>query len=162
MPITIKNKLRTNVAILIDSSGSMNGLEKDVIANFNNTLKVLKDKAEENDQDISVSMYTFGGTVDALFVNKPVGQIQELHASDFVADGGTPMLDAIDLSLQNMSKVDAKDTANLITVLTDGEENGSRGISMQQLLNKINVLQGLLKLILRSVCPQFIDVDQLT
>lgn len=128
MPITL-SKQPTNVthlALLVDSSGSMGGFEAQVVKSVNSILKDLQDSAKALKQEVIVSLYSFGGTVQTLLQNRPITEAPRLATGDYRADGGTPMYDAMSLAVEHLKAIDRPGVANLVTVITDGYENGSR------------------------------------
>jgi len=128
MPIKISKPVPvvTHLALLIDSSGSMTGFESQVIKSTNQILEDLQAKAKELDQEVVVSIYSFGGTVDTLMQNRPIKESPRLRAGDYEANGGTPMYDALSLAIGHLEAIDKPSVANLVTVITDGQEVGSR------------------------------------
>src|SRR5687767_10936117 len=53
-----------NIAFVIDRSGSMSSIRKDVVRVFNEQLKTIKKDAAKGDQETFVSLYTFNSSVD--------------------------------------------------------------------------------------------------
>jgi uncharacterized protein YegL len=141
MPIKLNNKQKTNIAILIDSSASMLGLDKHVVENYNSIIKTMVEKADELEQDVEVTLYTFGGTIDKVYEPTPVQKAPKLSLNDYRPGGGTPMFDCIFDAIEALRKSDSKDVANLITVITDGEENESRRSNAQMVRQSMDNLQ---------------------
>jgi uncharacterized protein YegL len=141
MPIAINTTpTTTHLALLIDSSGSMRGLDTKVVKNVNNILEALQTKALELGQKVLVSLYSFGGTVDTLLLRQPIDRSPRLKASDYTASGTTPMVQALNRAISDLEAVDGKDIANLVTVVTDGEGDFDYG---QETLNvKMHKLTG--------------------
>ena len=134
MPIAINTTpTTTHLALLIDSSGSMRGLDTKVVKNVNNILEALQTKAKELSQKVLVSLYSFGGTVDTLLLRQPIDRSPRLKASDYTASGTTPMVQALNRAISDLEAVDGKDIANLVTVVTDGEGDFDYG---QETLNQ--------------------------
>lgn len=122
MPIAINtNPTKTHLSLLIDSSGSMHGLASQVVKQVNSILEGLQTQAEELGQEVIVSLYSFGGTIDLLLSNKPIKGSPRLKASDYTASGNTPMVQALNRAIADMKLSDSKEVANLLTVVTDGE-----------------------------------------
>jgi uncharacterized protein YegL len=141
MPIAINTTpTTTHLALLIDSSGSMRGLDTKVVKNVNNILEALQTKASELGQKVLVSLYSFGGTVDPLLLRQPIDRPPRLKASDYIASGTTPMVQALNRAIADLEAVDGKDIANLVTIVTDGEGDFDYG---QETLNtKMGKLTG--------------------
>ncbi len=126
MPITIQKNPETHVALLVDSSGSMSGHGASVVKAVNEITAGLKVKAKTLGQDVTFSLYSFGATIDALILNRPIAEVPELKPADYRAEGNTPLLDAVTLAITHLEAIDSSRVANLVTVITDGEENSSR------------------------------------
>lgn len=126
MPIQMQQNPETHVALLVDSSGSMMGHSTNVVNAVNTLITDLKTKAAKLGQTIVFSLYSFGGTVDTLVQNRPIGEVGNIKQSDYVANGNTPLLDAMTLAIGHIEAIDHSRVANLITVITDGQENCSR------------------------------------
>lgn len=115
----------TRAALLIDASGSMNGREKAVIDQLNSVITGLKTAAKEKDQKVFVSIYSFSNEMTALTENTPVEKLPVFGYDDYRTGGGTGMNNAVHEVIGKFTKQMAKeypDAANLITVITDGEE----------------------------------------
>ena len=125
-------KRRTNVMLVVDTSGSMYG-EK--INNVKDALKIFVDQIQ-NDQE-RVGMVLFSS--DAYNTIPP----QELRTnrqtlystiSSIKPGGNTALLDAVKASYGQLQKLNDKGRINAIVVMTDGLENNSR-ISLKTLTN---------------------------
>lgn len=122
MPIAITNSpTKTHLSLLIDSSGSMHGLASQVVKQVNSVLEALQTQAEELGQEVIVSLYSFGGSIDQLVANKPIKGSPRLKAGDYTASGNTPMVQALNRAIGDLKQRDARDVANILTVVTDGE-----------------------------------------
>jgi len=123
-------KRRTNVMLVVDTSGSMSG---DKINNVKDALKIFVDQIQ-NDQE-RVGMVLFSS--DAYNTIPP----QELRTnrqtlystiSSIKPGGNTALLDAVKASYGQLQKLNDKGRINAIVVMTDGLENNSK-ISLKTL-----------------------------
>lgn len=102
------------VAIVVDQSQSMSGIRYDVERRTN---ELLRDIRARKDQQNVASVYVFSEDVLGPMENYP---------STFLGQN-TALLDAVGKAIEDLSAYDSKlDVANLVIVLTDGEENRSR------------------------------------
>ncbi len=116
------------VQLLIDRSGSMQALRPTVVAGINDFL------AGQRKQPGSchVSLCWFGNSVDHVYHNKPLAEVQDLVMGDYVPSGGTPLYEAMCTSIDQLgaqlAALSEDQRPGLVTVLviTDGEENSSR------------------------------------
>lgn len=110
------------IAIVVDQSGSMRSLQGVVSEKTN---KLLSDIRARTDQDNRAVVYAFSDSVSGPFENYP----------EMFLDQNTALLDAVGKAIEDLSVPlqvpgsfpwDRPDIANLVIVLTDGEENCSR------------------------------------
>ncbi|HTL34617.1 MAG TPA: vWA domain-containing protein, partial [Kofleriaceae bacterium] len=117
-----------NISFVIDRSGSMWSIKKDVVKVFNEQLKAIKEQAKRGDQETFVSLYTFNSKVDKpLYLRRQAQVVKPLKSIN--ATGGTALLDAVGTAMTAMSKSKGAKDAHvsfLLLVITDGEEGSSR------------------------------------
>ena len=123
-----------HVSFLIDRSGSMSGMVGDVIGGYNEFVK--EQQATEGDCTFTAVQFDTGEpfkvTVDAMKIAK----VPELTAADYQPRGGTPLLDALGMLLESVTKREeglkvAED--QIVVVFTDGHENASHLWSRERL-----------------------------
>jgi hypothetical protein len=118
----------------------MSGLSRNVVDNFNKIIDSLKDSAAKLNQQVMVSLYTFGGKIDTLISHQPIAQVPKLTYDSYRPDGGTPMFECAWRAVTDLQSKDGADVANLLTILTDGEENQSTMASKQAFIGSIKGL----------------------
>lgn len=128
--------MKTNIAIIRDHSGSMNHLRSAALNDFNSLLASLKQSAVGETYLTAIEC----GGVNRLTQNLiPLHNVQSI--SYYTANGGTPLLDAVQMAIDSLSANNYGDNvANLVMVITDGEENASH-ISPALLKERIVNLQ---------------------
>lgn len=124
----------TEIIFIIDKSGSMAHLASDTIGGFNGFIasqKALDGKA-------TLTTVLFDTTWKTLHDGIDIQEVNHMTSSDYIAGGGTAMLDAIgetinrvqdrhdDLGAEKPEKV-------LFVITTDGEENSSRKFNKSQI-----------------------------
>lgn len=117
----------TNLVIILDKSGSMRGLEKDVIGGYNSLIKEQrKDKGE-----VKVTTILFNTIVNFINENDDVKKVHLMKDSDYVVGGCTALLDAIGNAIRNVEKrymsipEEERPEHTIFSIMTDGEENSS-------------------------------------
>ena len=123
-------KRRTNVMLVVDTSGSMSG---DKINNVKDALKIFVDQIQ-NDQE-RVGMVLFSSEVyNTLPPQELRTNRQPLYSmiSSIKPGGNTALLDAVKAAYGQLQKLNDKGRINAIVVMTDGLENNSR-ISLKTL-----------------------------
>lgn len=134
------NKQR--VAILVDKSGSMCGLEKFVRTSFNEQVQTIKDKAKDFDE-VSVSLVTFNHAVDFELFERSVDDIKEYEEGQYIANGGTALRDAIGVTIDRLKEEVPEDEQGsvLFVIITDGEDMSSTMFSQPQIAEKIQEMK---------------------
>jgi uncharacterized protein YegL len=122
----MKQVLKNHVAILLDVSGSMNGLLDQVQKVFQNQINFLRKSSLLFEQETRVSVYTFDDTVKCLISDVDVARPMELEK--LRAGSSTALLDACGMSINDLKEFPQRygDHSFIIYLLTDGEENSSR------------------------------------
>ncbi len=120
-------KKTTELIFIIDKSDSMSGLEADTIGGFNSMLQ--KQRQEEGVCHISTIL--FSNYSQVLHNRRNIEKVEPLTRKDYVAGGGTALLDALGDAIQHTIKVqklaaeDEKASNVVFVIITDGEENAS-------------------------------------
>lgn len=133
------------VAIVLDDSGSVQGLKKNILRSYSERVHQLIDVARQYRQDTYLSTFIFSSTV-----RTPV-QYLKLPAPSHLYDieqrfgewGMTALLDATTDAINHVSKnlSPSNDEAGLVVVITDGLENASvrtNSTKFKQLIDKCN------------------------
>ena len=133
----------TEIIFIVDRSGSMESIRKDMIGGFNTFLKEQKKVPTE----CKVSFFQFdaqhGDILEKIYEKKDLKDAPELTMETFVPRGGTPLLDAV-ASVIRLTGERFKNTPEderpekvLVVVITDGEENSSHEWNGQQVKQMI-------------------------
>lgn len=113
--------------IILDESGSMQSIKPQAISGLNETMQTIKSAQEKfKNQSHYVTLVSFNTSrVKTIYDCCPANRIQELTKDDYLPNAGTPLYDAIGISLtQLMAEVKDEDNV-LVTIITDGYENAS-------------------------------------
>jgi len=127
-------KRKTNVYLVVDTSGSMAG-EK--LRNVKEALTTFVGQVEGADE--RVGLIEFWGSVDVLV---PLGRLGNtrgalLTAIDGLEDGGdTALLDGVNRAYKELQRLNDPERINAIVVMTDGQENASH-ITIWDLADKL-------------------------
>jgi hypothetical protein len=130
--------------IILDESGSMEAIKRATITGFNEVVQTIKGVEKQfPEQEHFVSFVTFNGLgIKTKLFDKKVKNLKEIDEKTFNPDSLTPLYDAIGFSVNKLKKEieSQKDSAVLVTILTDGEENNSKeytGASVKKLINEM-------------------------
>lgn len=113
--------------LILDQSGSMNDLKKEVILSFNEQVDmILKLKREEPEANIKLTLCTFNDSIDFKFIAQNVDQIKKLTDADYQPDCYTALYDAIGASFVKVSELIDSGDQVFFAIFTDGLENASK------------------------------------
>lgn len=123
----------TEIIFVIDKSGSMSRLTNDTIEGFNGFVESQKD-----DSKTTLTTVLFDTTWKILHDGIDVYEVEPMTNKDYVAGGGTAMLDAIGEIINRVQdrhdELGAEKPDNVLFVITtDGEENSSRKFTKSQI-----------------------------
>lgn len=135
--------------IILDESGSMAYLNKQTIAGCNETLNMIRslEKKHGDTQRNLVSIYLFQSNPEmpSRFVvkNKPIADVKDMTKKVYRPWGGTPLLDAVGMTLIDLMAVAEthEDATGTVTIITDGMENSSTEFSYSQVQALISQLK---------------------
>jgi len=109
-----------NITMIVDRSGSMTSMGKEVIGGINSFYaeqKKLPDPA-------TVTYVQFDNVYEKVFENTPLAEVKDITSETFVPRGMTALYDAIGKTLVEIAPVDG--AKQVILIVTDGEENSSK------------------------------------
>ena len=89
----MRRKEKTHYVIVLDQSGSMEGIKKTVISSFNEQLQSLQKQSKE--MDIEVTLSVFNDTTTLLNLSSKIGDIKKLNHKNYRPDSLTALYDAI-------------------------------------------------------------------
>ena len=124
----------TEIIFIIDKSGSMAHLASDTIGGFNGFIasqKALDGKA-------TLTTVLFDTTWKILHDGVDLHEVKSMTSTDYIAGGGTAMLDAIGETINRVQdrhdELGAEKPEEVLFVITtDGEENSSRKFTKSQI-----------------------------
>ena len=138
---------RTEVAIVLDKSSSMNSKKTEAISNLNEQIDALQNGPKEVVNNTFVSFIVFNENVSVALRNVPLAEVEHIKEDDYIPCGSTALFDAqakaIDILKKN-NPTPAEDDAFLMITISDGWENAS--VDYPRVNNKENpVLSGLIE-----------------
>ena len=138
----MKNNI-TEIVCILDRSGSMQGLEADVIGGFNSTLNDQKSK----DGTAFITTVLFDTRHDRLHDRLPIDTVAPMTAKDFRVGGCTALYDAIGDAIEHIATIhqylrpEDVPEKTVFVITTDGMENASRRFSARKLRDMIKEKQ---------------------
>jgi uncharacterized protein YegL len=120
-------KIKQEIIIVMDKSGSMGTSRDDVIGGFNTYINDLK---KDEDIDAKITLVMFDHNVHKLYSGNPVKNVVELCEKTYCPNGSTALNDALMSAVEDvearLKKSKAKNKPQvMVIVFTDGEENSS-------------------------------------
>lgn len=128
----------TDLVIIIDRSGSMHGLEKDVVGGFNSLIEDQKKIGETE-----VTTVFFNDKISFVHESVNIKEITELNQSAYRPSGCTSLLDAIGDAITYIKakhanlKEDELPSHTIFSIVTDGMENSSKEYSYSKIKEMI-------------------------
>jgi ADP-ribosylglycohydrolase len=128
----------SDIWFLLDRSGSMSAIARDVVAGFDRFFAGQREAGGE----AAVTIVQFDGDDphEVLVDVAPIATVPSL-AGRFDPRGMTPLYDAVGLLLDRAERRGGADADQLVVVLTDGEENASRHWTQRTLFARIDALR---------------------
>ena len=120
----------THLYILLDRSGSMSSIARDVIGGYNTFIR--EQKKEGSDVRVTLVQFDSSDRQEIIAAGVPIDEVVDLTEDTFIPRGGTPLLDATGLLIarartnQELRVQNALPAEDIVFVtITDGEENES-------------------------------------
>ena len=133
------NKKLTEIAYILDRSGSMEPLKESAISGFNTFLK----DQQETSGKANLTLVLFDDEYLLHADSTPIKEVQPLDASTYVPRSMTALLDAIGRTIENIGKQLAKTPEKerpgkvIIAIYTDGYENASTDYTASKIAKMI-------------------------
>lgn len=143
--MTVENKKEnsgnnvTELVFIIDRSGSMCGMEDDTIGGFNSMINEQK----AIDGKVFVSTVLFANHSKVLHDRVEIEKIEPMNRSQYSANGGTALLDAIGDAIHHISNIhkyarpEDVPEHTVFVITTDGMENASIKYGSDKIKNMI-------------------------
>jgi Ca-activated chloride channel family protein len=127
-------KRRTNVELVVDTSGSMEG---DKLDNVKVALRTFIDQIKSDSERVGLIQF-YTDAYDVVKINDLKYTRSDLISSidSLEAGGDTALLDGISAAYDRLQRLNDPERINAIVVMTDGRENASN-ISLNRLISKL-------------------------
>lgn len=125
----------TEIAYVLDRSGSMQPMTEAAITGFNQFLQEQLDEPG----DANLSLLLFDNDFLTPCLRTPLQEVRGLDATTYVPRGTTSLLDAIGLTIDELGKKLADDPEDqrpgkvIVAIYTDGYENSSHLYTLEQI-----------------------------
>lgn len=121
----------TELVMILDRSGSMQGLEKDTIGGFNSMIE----KQKKEDGEAYVSVVLFDDVSEVLYDRVGIGKVEPMTDRQYYVRDCTALLDAVGRAIRHIGNVhkyarpEDVPEKTLFIITTDGMENASSEFS---------------------------------
>ena len=132
--------------IILDESGSMSSIREQALSGANETLQTIRAAQQENPDDHQmISFVTFDTGARRPFVrtiidSEKIESVNDITPDQYQPYGGTPLYDAMGLSITALKELVKEDDHVLVTVITDGFENSSHIYSAEMIKELVESL----------------------
>jgi Mg-chelatase subunit ChlD len=143
-PFTPTSSSKIQHLIILDASGSMESIKQAAIKGFNEVLHGIIQGQQlypEVSNMVSLVIFNSSDIRKASWI-QPVSAVRDLDEFTYLPNGGTPLLDAIGVSVTRLEEQIGYDpeTRVVVNIITDGEENASSYFNHQDIKNLIGRL----------------------
>ncbi len=125
----METKQQVHNLIILDESGSMESIKKQIIQGFNEIVQTVKGiSLQFPEQEHFISLVSFNGLGSKiLHLIDPVEKLETIDAKRYNPDASTPLFDAMGFAINKLNQlIEGKPNCRvLVTIMTDGEENAS-------------------------------------
>jgi len=134
------NNQYTEIAFVLDRSGSMAAMHDIAVEGYNRFLSDQK----SDEQEVRLSLLLFDHEYTPLYESVPVAELTPLTMDDFQPRGSTALLDALGRTIDDLGKrlavmpePDRPDHV-IVAIMTDGMENASERYSLSDVHKRIS------------------------
>lgn len=128
----------TEIACIVDQSGSMYSVKRDAIGGFNQFL----DEQRECDGRVRLTLTLFSHRVENVWTSLPIERARGLTDEIYQPDGMTALMDAVGETIEQLEqRFEERERGPdhvLVLILTDGRENASRSYRREQVADMID------------------------
>lgn len=141
-----KDETRIYNLIILDESGSMDSIREQALSGANETLQTIRAAQQENPDDHQmITFVTFDTGARRPFVRtiidtEKIENVKDLTLDQYQPYGGTPLYDAMGLSITVLKELVKEGDHVLVTVITDGFENSSHYFSAEMIKELVESL----------------------
>lgn len=124
-----ENQPTVHIIALLDMSGSMGMIQKEVIGSFNDFIQ----QQQKNDAKAIVSVVCFDNRVEHPYTKVPLAEMPAITARDYHPRGLTALYDSVGQGIAN----NQDDEHVILLIQTDGQDNASKMYSQTQVKEMI-------------------------
>ena len=121
-------------AFILDQSGSMHSLKKEVVSSYNEQVEAIKKIKKSNpDSEIKFTMCTFNDEIEFRFISKSTDELKKIKPDEYQPNSCTALYDAIGLTFMKTRNHIKSNDQVFFAIFTDGLENASTDFTASQI-----------------------------
>lgn len=125
-------------ALILDKSGSMQDLKKEVISSFNEQVElILKLQKTKQELEIKITLCTFNDEVTFNHVAQNINVLKRMKPNDYQPSSCTALYDAIGITMLKLQEIIQPDDQVFLAIFTDGLENASKNYTAKDIRHKL-------------------------
>ena len=134
---------RTHIAFCLDESGSVRSIVRALVDAYNKNVESIRESVLSRGLEATISAFAFGDQClhhRTLYKGQQIQTVKTLFTRDLNPSGMTPLFDSLYRAIKELQMMDDNDpeTAFIVTVVTDGQENDSRYPGINMAINEMN------------------------
>ena len=119
-------KRTIHYALILDQSGSMKRIQKEVVSSFNEQIEAIKKLKKSNpDSEIKFTLCTFNDEIEFIFIDQNINKLKKIKPDDYQPSFCTALYDAMGLTFSKIKGLLKPNDQVFIAIFTDGLENAS-------------------------------------
>lgn len=132
-----QEQIKNHVVFVMDESSSMQDIRWKAIEAINLQFDEVKKNANRTGQKTVVSFIKFGNTPTVVYERVDVNSLTNISGADYFPREMTALFDAFGEAVKVAEKYNNDEVANLVMIVTDGEENVSKRLNAEDVRRTI-------------------------
>jgi len=119
-------KSTIHYALILDQSGSMQSLKKEVVSSYNEQIEAIRKIKKENPgSEIKFTFCIFNDEINLKLVNQNIDKLKKIKPNEYQPNSCTALYDAIGLTFMKTRNHIKSNDQVFFAIFTDGLENAS-------------------------------------
>lgn len=132
-------KNTVHYVLILDQSGSMQGLKEVTISSFNEQIDSIRGLVrKEPDTEVKVTLCVFNEDIEMRMVAADIDQVVRLSGKNYRPDSCTALYDAMGITMLTMQETVQPTDKVFLAIFTDGHENASQRYTLADVVHKLD------------------------
>lgn len=128
---TVESNDKFKIVVVLDESGSMESIRKNMLDSLND---LIKEQKQIKERPATFTLIKFNDKINKKMENMPLEETNLLSSEDYTPNGATALYDAIGYTINRFRN--ERDV--LMVIITDGQENSSKQYNKQYVSTKLD------------------------